>query len=67
MIQDDGIDNVGATHLPWLSETQVSASESQFTIRFAQPGLYALDYYDTAGGEHGGWGLDCATMVAANE
>jgi hypothetical protein len=67
MIHDDGIDNVGATHIPWLSETQVSASESQVTTRFAQPGSYALNCWDTAGGEHDGWGLDYSTLVTAKE
>jgi len=67
MIYDDGINNVGAKPIPWLSETQVSASESQVTARFAQPGLYALNCWDKAGGEHDGWGLSYSTLVTANE
>jgi hypothetical protein len=67
MIYDDGINNVGARHIPWLSKTQVSASESQVTARFAQPGLYALTCWDKSGGEHDGWGLQYSTLVTANE
>jgi hypothetical protein len=59
MIHDEGVDN--------LSETQVSLREYQFTASFEQPGTYALNCYDTSGGENDGAGLDYSTILTASE
>ena len=72
MIHDEGIFNVEAMQtkmrtIDSLSETEVSASEYQFTARFEQPGTYALNCYDTSGGENDGAGLDHSTILTASE
>jgi hypothetical protein len=53
----------GGESVEWSSETQVSDSEWQLTVTFSESGLYALNCFDTADGEHDGAGLDYATTV----
>jgi hypothetical protein len=72
MIHDEGIFNVEARQTKMrtvdnLSETEVSLREYQFTASFEQPGTYALNCYDTSGGENDGAGLDYSTILTASE
>ena len=47
-IHDEGIFNVGIDNVAWSSETQVSDYEEILTASLEEPGLYALNCYDTA-------------------